>query len=49
MFDPVLQNIFKTYDLYFSGPRTGAIASLEKKMGVVLFWVNNLKSNLIFL
>jgi len=25
--------------LYFTGPHTGAIASLEKLMGVVLFWV----------
>ena len=26
--------------LFFSGPHTGAIATLEKQMGVVLFWVN---------
>ena len=32
-------DFFKAYLLYFPGPHTGAIATLEKLMGVVLFWV----------
>ena len=34
----LLQN-FHELLFFFSGPHTGAIATLEKRMGVVLFWV----------